>query len=144
MSRFGRMKPLFVLPPVLVSLVSCPSWGEIQQPLYLICHGIIQEGETAVAVRNETKTFILQQHERYGYPQYVLWSDIGVVKDCRYNLKEIKCGESPNTLVDAYSFTLDRVDGSVEEIILYRSDGPLVEKNALFSGQCKIKNKPEI
>jgi len=138
------MKIYFTISLILISLVSFPSWGEIQKPMYFICHGIIKELKPAGTVRNETKTFILQQHERYGYPQYVLWSDIGVVEDCRYNLKEIRCGESPNTLVDAYSYTLDRVDGSVEEIILYRSDGSLVEKNALFSGQCKIKNKPEI
>jgi len=144
MRKFGRMKPLFIIPLVLLSLMSFPSWGEIQKPMYFICHGIIKELKPAGTVRNETKTFILQQHERYGYPQYVLWSDIGMVEDCQYNPKEITCGEPPNSNLNWYIFQLDRVDGSIDESIFYREDSPMFEMSTSFSGQCKIKNKPEI
>ena len=135
------MNKLFLFTFLLFFVFTFPTFSKEPKTIYLACNGITQENERYGKKRKETKTFILKKNKTYGYLKYYLVSEIGKIEDCRVDEKEISCGEPPRGSLDHYSFYLDRINGSIEEFIIYSKTGPLYGNSNSFKGKCEIKNK---
>lgn len=142
MSNLLKIKKISAIVLTLFALlISLPLKAEDEEKMYLSCDGIkdYANGDEIPT----TKTFILQKQIFSGVLRYTLRTqEISFINDCIEDPLEIACGKTIPGVIN-YKFYLDRVNGSVLEVVKNLKDyseNPIII-SYMFKGKCEIKDK---